>query len=87
MSKEAGTHEYSGACAPGDYGGVWDTFSVGVFEWVPRKSGRGTKRSKAKVRVKGPSEHPERVYAKAREIAAQLDTGTYAGPKTVVIRG
>ena len=85
MEPKAGTHEYSGKCAPGDYGNMWLTFSVGVFEWVPRANGKGTKRSKAKVRVKGPTRTPDLVYAKAREIADSLDAGTYAGPKTVTL--
>ena len=84
MEPKAGTHDYteSGICGPNS---PWETFSVGVFEWVPRGSGKGTKRSKAKVRVKGPTRTPEMVYAKAREIADSLDAGTYAGPKTVTL--
>jgi hypothetical protein len=35
------------------------------------------------VRVSGPVGDPESVYAKARQIAAQLDAGTYSGPKRV----
>ena len=83
---EVGKHGYEGACAPG--GGVscsWnqETFSVGIFEWVPRSCGKGVKRGKVKVRVSGPVDMPERVYARADAVVAELDAGTYTGPKNV----
>lgn len=81
---EAGKHGFSGACAPGQrYGGFGLTFSLGIFEWVPTK--KGLKKSAVKVRVKGPTSKPELVEAKAREIAAALDAGTYSGPKNVSV--
>jgi len=87
QGKTAGTHDFAGACAPGSVTfAMWDTFSVGVFEWVPMSGGcRGMKRGKVKVRVKGPTSHPDRVAAKAREIVTALDAGTYTGPKTVSV--
>lgn len=81
---EAGKHGFSGACRPGgEYPGQFTTFSVGVFEWVPKASGKGVKRSAVKVRVSGLTAQPERVDAKAAEIVAALDAGTYKGPKHV----
>ena len=62
------------------------TFSVGVFEWVPAGKKIGKKKGKAKVRVSGASANPEAVYAKAREIVADLDAGTYTGPKNVRVK-
>jgi len=80
---EAGKHGFSGACRPGSGHASHGTFSVGVFEWVAKAGGRGVKKSAVKVRVSGSTGHPERVDARAAEIAAALDDGTYTGPKYV----
>jgi hypothetical protein len=84
-----GRHDFSGQCAPGptqDKGAATGrSFSVGIFEVLPRASGKGTKRGPVKVRVKGPMSDPEAVFARARLICAQLDAGTYTGPKSVTV--
>lgn len=77
-------HDYDGACKPGGFF-RYSTFSVGIFELVPKASGKGTKRGKVKVRVSGPTESPELVYTKAAEIAALLDAGKYTGPRHVKV--
>lgn len=77
---QVGTHGFSGACLP-RYGSHFETFSVGVFEWVPRANGKGVKRGPVKVRVWGKDER--KIMARAREIAAELDAGAYRGPKKV----
>lgn len=84
---EAGKHDFEGNCAPGETGTIrnQETFSVGIFQWVPKNSGKGCKRSAVKVRVKGAFDRPAGVYAKAREIANALDAGTYSGPKNVTV--
>lgn len=86
---EAGQHGYDGACMPGGAheckSFMQETFSVGVFEWVAKSSGKGVKRGPVKVRVRGPFSEPEKVFDKAREIAAALDAGTYSGPKNVTV--
>lgn len=54
-SPELGKHGFSGSCAPGNafaHSGQ-ETFSVGIFEWLPKSSGSGLKRGPVKVRVKG----------------------------------
>jgi len=84
-----GKHDYSGACAPGGdnlpaWHTRWHTFSVGVFEWVPSSTKR-PKKSLVKVRVKGATSDPDRVYAVADKIVAELDAGTYSSPKTVTV--
>lgn len=60
-------------------------FSVGVFEWIPGAPGESMKMGPTKVRVTGSSECPNQVIEKANEIAAQLEAGTYSGPKTVTV--
>jgi hypothetical protein len=79
-------HGYSGSCSPdGKYWIKFKNFSLGIFELIPKKNG-GFKHGKVKVRVIGPSDKSDIVYAKAREIACQLDTGTYSGPKSIRMR-
>lgn len=60
------------------------TFSLGVFEWVPAKSG-GVKRSAVKVRVRGLCRNADAVEAEAARVASELDNGTYSGPKRVTV--
>jgi hypothetical protein len=85
---KAGTHSFDGACSPGrgKVGPAWTTFSVGIFQWVLSVRGDKIKRGKVKVRVKGPTSHPDLVIKKAEQIALELDTGTYTGPKSIVVR-
>lgn len=81
-----GAHGFEGKCAPLSASKSWGdrnkTFSVGVFQWVARREG-GVKRGKVKVRVRGWMSAPDPCLKRAAEIAAQLDAGTYDGPKVV----
>ncbi len=86
VTAKVGTHGFTaGACAPTrphDYS--YRTFSVGIFQWVMKNLALGTvRKGSALVRVSGPTSNPEAVYAKARAIVAELDAGTYSGPKRV----
>ena len=82
--QQLGKHDFDGSCAPGNPGGCsWESFSLGIFEWISTSNGLGLKRGKVKVRVKGSTAYPDRVEAKAREVADALDAGRYTGPKTV----
>lgn len=87
LQQLAGKHDFEGNCAPEETGTIrnQETFSVGIFQWVPKSSGKGCKRSAVKVRVKGPFHKPSAVYAKAGEIVSALDAGTYSGPKNVTV--
>lgn len=76
---------WSGACDT-LHNCTMKTFSVGVFEVLPKSSGNGTKRGKVRVRVSGKVADRVRVHAKADKICAQLEAGTYVGPKTVRLR-
>ena len=86
---ELNKHYFEGSCAPGGklppLAYHWDTFSVGVFEAVSTADGKHIKKGPVKVRVKGLTRYPDPVFAKAREIAAALDAGTYSGPKNVSV--
>lgn len=61
---------------------MYQTFSLGCFEWLPRKSG-GLKRGKVKVRVSGGQHLRLTIYDRAVAICKELDAGTYTGPKHV----
>ena len=78
-----GKHGFSGSYSRSDRIVKYDTFSVGVFEWLMKSSGKGVKKSKVKVRVKGDTNNHNQVFYAAIEIARMLDLGTYNGPKTV----
>lgn len=61
-----GLWDFDGACQPPANGTAWNhTFSVGVFQWLSKASGKGLKRGKTIKRISGPSHNPEAVYAKA----------------------
>jgi len=79
-------HGFDGSWTPGKEPFNSETFSVGVFPILKKSSGKGTKRGKVLVRVRGLTSDPEPVYTKAREIIDLLDAGRYTDPKTVRIK-
>ncbi|MEI8381396.1 MAG: DUF4304 domain-containing protein [Planctomycetota bacterium] len=48
-------------------------FSVRIYQWQQKASGKGLKKSKAMSRVLGYTAEPDRVYEKAAEICARLN--------------
>lgn len=78
-------YSFSGACASNPWPSL-KTCSVGVYELVPRASGKGEKRGKVKVRVSGNVGDSQAICDRAAEICKQLDAGTYKGPKNVRVR-
>lgn len=60
----------------------WDSFSVGVFEWVKGK------RSSVKVRIRGDFNQTgiNTVHRKAGDIIKALDYGMYTGPNYIELR-
>ena len=64
-----------------------ETFSVGIFEWLPNADGKSVKVGPYKVRVvgrglsSGTSRGP--VASVCDMIVEQLDAGTYSGPRRV----
>lgn len=49
------------------------TFSAGVYQWLPKASGKGLKKSN-KIRVNGYVADPDRVYAKAEELCRKFNS-------------
>lgn len=76
--KQAGRYGWSGACTPG---GIMisgqNTFSVGIFKWLPKASGKGIKCGPVIYRIKGSVRHPERVYKRAEFICEAMDRGIW----------
>lgn len=73
--KEEFKHDFSGSCAP--YGiqvyANFSTFSVGIFQWLLRASGKGLKKSAVKYRVRGSVSNQKAVYKRAEEVCNELD--------------
>lgn len=84
--QEAFKHSFDGACAPGVSTFASQIgFSVGVFQWVPKASGKGLKRTAVKVRVKGWLRDADAVYAKAHELCRLLDDGGTVRHKSISV--
>jgi hypothetical protein len=65
---KAGDWDYDGGYIPGTaHIGRYETFSIGVFRWVSKKSGKGIKRSPVIKRFHGFTSNPELVYRNAKE--------------------
>jgi hypothetical protein len=69
----------------------WDTFTIGVFEWVPSKQVIGGKqRGPVIVRVVSRFNQTgiEKAKVKVEEIIRALDYGVYSGPTRInLVRG
>lgn len=73
--------DFSGACAPTNagagWGTHWETFTLGIFQWIPKSGGRGLrgelKRGKVTKRVKGITSKPAEAYEKAAAIVKGLN--------------
>ena len=76
-----GRHYFDGICAPGTKCGRWATFSVGIFQAVPRARGGRCKRGPVIYRVKGSMSRPEKVFARATEICRLMDRGWWESKK------
>lgn len=80
MTIKAYKHGYTGSLAP--FGGEpkfssQSTFSVGIFQWLPKKTGVGLKKSAVKYRVRGYVSNADAVYTRAKEICSRMDNETW----------
>jgi hypothetical protein len=62
------------------------SFSVNIFQWELKASGKTMKRKACVVRVSGSSSNKDKVIAKAEEIVNFLDAGKWNGQHRVVVR-
>lgn len=58
--------DYDGACAPGQTYPARRTFSVGIFQWLPKANGEGLRRSRVVERIYGTIHEANAVYASAK---------------------
>jgi len=69
--------DFDGQCAPGKLWSGGLTFSVGIFQWIPKRGGRGLrgeiKHGPVVQRVKGSTSNPNEVFNKAREIVEDMN--------------
>lgn len=89
MNKEPGRHDFSGGYAPGNsrpYGNNCETFSVGIFKWVPKSNGKGLKKSTVVHRVKGYSSSPDIVYDAAQKLCEKMDNGFVPKNKSTFVK-
>ncbi|MCM8543427.1 MAG: hypothetical protein NE328_24370 [Lentisphaeraceae bacterium] len=63
------TYEQSQFDSTGDQ---FSTFSIGIFQWLPKASGKGLKKSKT-IRVKGYVIEAQKAYKKADEVCQRLN--------------
>lgn len=91
IQPEAGKHDFFGACDPRVEISTYNTFSVGVFRWERKSSGRGLKKSPVLLRISGLVSEADRVYSEARRWCDALDRGEEAprnrkgGVKTITV--
>ena len=77
-----GTHGYSGSCGPGNRDYYFQkTFSVGIFKWLKKSSGKGFKKSAVIYRVIGPVVKDKMVYSRAKKICDLMDSGLWKETK------
>ena len=80
--REAGKHDYSGYYGPNTARYWPNTFSVGLFQWMPNKDGGDLKKGKVIARIFGSPFTPDEVYAEAERCCDLLDAGQELGFKT-----
>lgn len=87
-NKKAYSHDFSGNCAPGRMANYssQDTFSVGIFQWVPKASGKGLKRTAVKYRIRGPVGKAEEIYARAQDVCKYLNSGKRMNRKSETVK-
>lgn len=83
---EAFKHDYSGECAPTSDFITYKTFSVGIFQWIPKFSGTGLKKSAVKFRISGLVSNPDAVYQEAKRICLEMDDGIFPKTKSIILR-
>ena len=83
MRKILGRHDFSGNCDPRKSKWRYDTFSVGIFQWVEKSGGKGMKKSPVKFRVYGPTKFADVVYRQANKLCDEMDAGKFPSTKSV----
>lgn len=79
--------DYDGACMPSNEKSDHNfrTFTLGIFQWIPKATKKGLKRSKVVSRVKGNSFDPDIAVKKAQQICAVLNEKFKRGVATAYL--
>jgi hypothetical protein len=73
--KRAFMWDFDGACKPGGVSfGHNQTFSVGIFQWIPTADGKRLKRGKVNWRIRGLTSEAEQIYERARAECARRNS-------------
>jgi hypothetical protein len=79
LAPVAGLWDFDGGCKPkiadSEPSSMYKSFSVAVFQWIPKSSGKGLKRSKSIKRISGSVNDYEMVYAQAELFCVEKETG------------
>lgn len=62
------------------------TFSINIFKWELKSSGKEMKRGTCVVRVKSKTLIKEKAFAEAERIVGLLDDGKWDGRKTINVK-
>jgi hypothetical protein len=85
--KGAYTHDYSGKCVPNTKTHHWNrTFSFGIFQWIPKSSCKGLKKSVVKYRIIGPTTKSLKMHKRADLLCRLLDAGWIPDKKSETIK-
>lgn len=72
--KSAYTWDFDGACAPDKASYSFITFTLGIFQWIPKNNGKGVKRGKVIKRIKGYTSLAQEAYIKATETVEKMNS-------------
>lgn len=85
--QNAGKHDYDKAAATDWASSTAETFSIGIFKWVPKSNPKnGVKRSAVVLRVTGPTSESDEVLKAAEWAVGKLDEGTDFARKSISFR-
>ena len=85
LRRTEGRHDWSGAWMPNRSVYISnETFSVGIFKWVPARS--GLKKTAVIFRIKGACRDAEKIYKAADDICDRLDNGDTLTGKSMTVR-
>lgn len=75
MDKKAFQYDYYGEFDPNHNLHPYarhETFSVGIFQWLPKSNGKGLKKSAVIKRIRGLCSNPQDVYDKAKNLCQDM---------------
>lgn len=71
--------DYDGACSPAALGHAGqETFSLGIFQWIPKANGGGLKRGKVIRRIRGRCDNAAAVFDVAIALCKSMNESTQA---------